>query len=210
MLKSNQTKAIKSTIILVAYLILIPIVFILYKNYNQQISANKPVTNSTAYSIVNHANDNTKYIKKEENDNFELKIEKINISAPIVLDVDGANENEYYKALENGVAHMKGTSKPSEQGNVVIFGHSSKNNDYVGDYGKIFANLDDIAIGDEIKIAKTNNNNEQYTYSVAEKKIISAGDVSVISATQNDQLTILTCWPIGSNEKRLAIIAVKK
>jgi sortase A len=210
MLKSNRTKAIKSTIVLIAYLIMISAAFILYKNYSQQTNTNKPIINSTAYSITDHVDENTKYIKKEENDNFELKIEKINISAPIILNVDGAKEDEYYKALESGVAHMKGTPEPSGHGNVVIFGHSSKNDNYIGDYGKIFANLDDVAVGDEIKITKTDNNNKEYVYNITEKKIISADDISVISATQNDQLTILTCWPIGSNEQRLAVIAVKK
>jgi len=138
--------------------------------------------------------------------NLELDIDKINVKAPIIFDIDGADENKYFKALEKGVAHMKNTSKPGEQGNVIIFGHSSAAIGATGGYNEIFAKLNNLNTNDEIKI-KDSKNNKEYRYKVNEKKIVLPTDVDIVNNTKNNQLTLFTCWPIGSDEKRLVIVA---
>ena len=139
---------------------------------------------------------------------FKLSIEKINIEAPIILNIDYNNIDDYNYALTLGVAHMAGSPHPDEKGNVVILGHSSPYQEYVGDYGKIFANLGDLEAGDIIKI-KGEKYGEIFQYKVREQKIVTPDEVSILGKTQNDQLTLITCWPIGSNAKRLIIIADK-
>jgi sortase A len=137
---------------------------------------------------------------------YRLRIEQIGVDSPIVLNVDGADKKTYFDSLEKGVAHMKGSTPPGDEGNIVIFGHSSKPDGYKGEYGEAFAKLNDLEIGDSIKIINTKTKDE-LNFSVIEKKIIQESDLSVIQPTQRALLTILTCWPIETHEKRLLIIA---
>ncbi|MDD3086424.1 MAG: sortase, partial [Patescibacteria group bacterium] len=62
----------------------------------------------------------------------------------------------------------------------------------------------DLEIDDEIKI---NFNQQEYKYKVSEKKIIPADDLSVLLPTEREILTLLTCWPVGTADKRLIVIA---
>ncbi len=81
---------------------------------------------------------------------FHLVIPSLNLDAPVIADVDGSNKEEYFKALENGVAHFKGTAKPGEGSNIFIFGHSSFYKNRPGNYKEIFKNLEQVKTGDEI------------------------------------------------------------
>lgn len=140
---------------------------------------------------------------KEENADYYISIDGLGIRAPIIRDVDPSNSEEYEQALMSGVALMAGTALPGEEnGNVFIFGHSSANNN--AKYGKIFADLNDLESGDEIKI---HFNQEEYRYSVNEKRIIEKDDFSVLEKTGAEQLTLMTCWPPGTDDKRLVVIS---
>ena len=135
---------------------------------------------------------------------FGLKIDKLNILVPIIKDVDGANKTAYNEALKGGVAHFEGTALPGEKGNIFIFGHSSAEIK-VGDYTKIFATLDDLTEGDEIIVYYKN---DEHKYKVSEKKIVAATDLSVLNKTKTETLTLMTCWPVGTKDKRLIVRAV--
>jgi len=137
--------------------------------------------------------------------NFDIIIPKLNISVPVVANVDGTNEAVYDKALEGGVAQFKGTALPGEKSNIFIFGHSSANID--GPYAKIFADLNDLSDTDEIKI---NYHGREYGYTVTSKNIVEATDISPLQKTNTEQLTLMTCWPIGTDQERLIVIAKLK
>ena len=134
---------------------------------------------------------------------FGLKIDKLELVAPIVKDVDGENKTTYNKALEGGVAHYSGTSLPGKGSNIFIFGHSSTVTGQ-GPYARIFAKLDDIEKGDEVIVFYED---KEYKYIVFDKTIVEKDDTSVLDPTKKEQLTLMTCWPIGTNEKRLIIKA---
>ncbi len=133
---------------------------------------------------------------------FDLSIAKIGITAPIITGVDPDNDKEYNAKLKEGVLLMPGTALPGETGNVFIYGHSSALEQ--SDFKEIFAKLNDLSTGDEIKI---NYKGTTYLYFVSEKKIVAPTDFSILEQTDDRKLTLMTCWPIGSDEKRLAIIA---
>jgi len=135
---------------------------------------------------------------------FHLLIPSLNISAPIIADVDGNDKDAYFKALQGGVAQYKGTSKPGEGGNIFIFGHSSYYWWDPGKYKEIFRNLEDIKAGDDISVW---NNSKEYKYKVTSTKVVEPTDVSVLNPTKNEQLTLMTCVPPGTAEKRLIVIA---
>lgn len=134
---------------------------------------------------------------------FEISIPKIEVAVPVVPNVDGTSEKAYDEALKMGVAHFQGTGLPSAGSNIFIFGHSSSVFG-TGKYDKIFAKLNNLAAGDTVTL---NFNNKAYNYTVASKKVISATDTSVIAPTDSEQLTLMTCWPVGSDQKRLVVVS---
>lgn len=134
--------------------------------------------------------------------NYNLVISKIDIKVPIVTDIDGKKKTTYIKSLNNGVAHMKDTALPGQEGNTFIFGHSSY---YSGDYKKIFATLNKLEKDDDITIT---SNKKEYKYKVTNKKVVAADAMEVTKQPKGKKiLTLMTCWPIGTNEKRLVVIA---
>lgn len=137
-------------------------------------------------------------------DDFHLIIPVLNTNAPVIADVDGTNKDTYFKALQGGVAHYKNTSKPGEGSNIFIFGHSSYYAWDPGKYKDIFKNLEDIKVGDEIDVW---NNKKEYKYKVTETKVVEPTDVSVLKPTKTEQVTLMTCYPPNTTEKRLIVIA---
>ncbi|OGD56845.1 hypothetical protein A2V71_01050 [Candidatus Berkelbacteria bacterium RBG_13_40_8] len=135
---------------------------------------------------------------------FHLVIPKLDMSVPIIPDVDGNDKEEYFKSLESGVAHYKGTSKPGDGSNIFIFGHSSFYWWSPGDYKEIFKTLSDLEEGDEIIVWREG---KEYKYKVTETKLVSPTDVSVLKPTKTEQVTLMTCWPPGTTQRRLIIIA---
>lgn len=135
--------------------------------------------------------------------NFDLVISKLNIDVPVIQNVDGTNKNNYTKALQEGVAHYKGTALPGETGNIFIFGHSSSL-DLDSKYNEIFKNLNDLENGDAISIFYQDKN---YQYQVFQKAIIEPDDLSVLDQDQDYILTLMTCWPIGTTDQRLVVRA---
>ena len=137
-------------------------------------------------------------------DGWMLKIPALDIQAPVISDVNGADTNAYNKALEKGLAHLKGSAKPGQGSNIFIFGHSSYYWYKPGDYKEIFKNLEDIKIGDEIIVWY---NQKEYHYIVDKIKTVLPNQVDVIKPTQIEQLSLMTCVPPGTTLKRLIVIA---
>lgn len=143
---------------------------------------------------------------------MRLIIPRINQNLPVV-GVKNENliarkwdelEADIQEALKNGVIHYPGTALPGDNGNVVITGHSSY---YVWDAGRfkdVFALLHDVRVKDKIVIYF---NQKKYIYEASEIKTVASKDVDVLKQTQGEQLTLITCTPIGTNLKRLIVIA---
>lgn len=144
-----------------------------------------------------------KEILNSEIKNFGIKIKKIDVAIPVIENVDGAEKEIYNKELQKGVAHLKGSALPGEGDNIFIFGHSSSFPGS-GPYSKIFAELNNLQVGDKIIVFYKG---EQYNYFVFEKEIVDKGNVSVAKSTNEEQLTLMTCWPIGTKRERLVIKA---
>lgn len=136
-------------------------------------------------------------------EDFHLVIPSLNLEAPIIADVDGSNKDEYFKALENGIAHFKGTAKPGEGSNIFIFGHSSFYRNKPGNYKEIFKDLEKMKSGDEIILWYQK---KEFRYQVSEIKVVNPDQVSVLGPTPKEQVSLMTCVPPGTTLKRLMII----
>ena len=130
---------------------------------------------------------------------YVIQIDKLNVKAPIIPNVDGIDEVLYLKALEKGVAHYKGTPLPGNKGNSFIFGHSSYYANKPGSYKEIFKTLGDLKVGDEMKIV---HGSETFVYKIFVSKKVADDDGSVLDETKDEVLTISTCWPPGTYAKR--------
>lgn len=139
---------------------------------------------------------------------FGIVIEKIGVNAPVVADVSMANKKEYLDALERGVAHAKGTSKPGQSGNSYLFAHSSLDFWNYGPYAGVFNLLRKLEAGDRIVVFYQG---ERYDYEVVGKEVVSGFDISPLLRTYaTPHLTLQTCDPPGVALNRLIITAKLK
>lgn len=130
-----------------------------------------------------------------------LTIPKIKVSTPIVFE-PSIVEAKVQKALESGVVHYGNTGNPGENGNAVIFGHSSNDWDKPGNYKFIFVLLEKLSVGDTYSI---DYKGTRYEYEIYERKVILATDVGVVAPTATPTSTLITCWPTGTSQKRLIV-----
>ncbi len=138
---------------------------------------------------------------------FYILISKLGVEAPIVPNVSTANKVEYMKALENGVAHAKGTALPGEDGNTFLFAHSSLNFWKLGKYATVFNLLNKLENGDTIIIVK---DGKPYLYQVYSKEIVKGWNTEPFDIEYSEPtLTMVTCYPPGSTVNRLVIKAKK-
>jgi LPXTG-site transpeptidase (sortase) family protein len=113
-------------------------------------------------------------------------------------------EDEMQNALKNGVVHYPGTSLPGQTGNIVITGHSSYFPWDSGRYKDVFAILYEVVEGDNIVIYYEQ---DKYVYEVTEIKIVMPEDIEILKQTPENKLTLITCYPVGTNLKRLVVTA---
>ena len=134
---------------------------------------------------------------------FGVQINKIGVKAVVTANVNGDNKSEYNDSLKVGLAHFKGTELPGAGGNIFIFGHSSGGKEG-GPYTKVFSKLNNLSNGDKIVVYYQG---QIHDYTITEKKVVASTDLSPLNLTKDERLTLMTCWPIGTKEKRLIIIA---
>ncbi|MDP3954163.1 MAG: sortase [bacterium] len=141
------------------------------------------------------------------NSNLYLNLPSIGISAPIVLETS-KDPNVIYKTLERGVVHFAGTPMPGEAGTSIILGHSSAYPWYQGKYGSVFALLNKLSVGDIFQIQ---TGGKILSYKVTDSLIFSpfSDQDTLAKFEQSDGSSVLlvSCWPVGTNYKRLAVKA---
>jgi|LDZU01.1.fsa_nt_gi sortase A len=226
----KNTKKITITLLIIL-LVLSPAFFlVLYPNYNNlvlafnsfdvyniskeasvkiltQISPNKEKYNEQVLgttSIEESLKDTEINLERKilEELNTTIRIDTINIEGDIV-------QGESSLRMNDGFWHFPTTSYPGEKGNSVIIGHRFL---HLPPRKDTFFNLEDIKIGESIVISQnTDPNNpteeENLNYIVTETKIVEPNDVSVIQQTDDYRLTLITCTPLWTSEKRFVVIA---
>ncbi len=103
--------------------------------------------------------------------------------------------------------YLISSAAPGDIGNTVIYGHNNVE-------GEVFKALDELTIGDEIQIETQDGT--VFTYQVSETTIIletgitpsqQAEHLSFFEQTNDERLTLLTCWPYTSNSHRVVVVA---
>ena len=102
--------------------------------------------------------------------------------------------------LDVAAGHVPGTALPGRAGNSVVVGHRDS----------VFAGLARVETGDEIRLAALGAGEER-RYRVSELRVVDPDDLSVLAPTQDERLTLITCYPfrwIGPAPQRYVVTAV--
>lgn len=136
-----------------------------------------------------------------------LIIPKINVD--VKVDYNAKNDSaSQLKAMETGVAYFGipgADSRPGQNGNTPIAGHSSNDALAPGDAAVkfIFARLEQLSIGDTFYL---NYKGTRYTYSITKKMVVQPNQVTKLQiGDKKPYATLITCTPLGTAQKRLLI-----
>ncbi len=119
-----------------------------------------------------------------------LDIPRLAVSMPIVSGDDDAT-------LTLAAGHLPDTPRPWEPGNSAIAGHRDG----------LFRPLKDIRVGDDVLLRTTRGD---LRYRVRDTKVVRPDDLSVLSRTKRQRLTLITCYPfyyVGAAPKRFVVHA---
>jgi len=106
-------------------------------------------------------------------------------------------EGDDAATLAEAVGHLPSSPLPGAPGNVALAGHRDT----------FFRPLRDLRVNDRIAFATLKGT---YQYQVESLKIVSPSDVSVLQASAEPTLTLVTCYPfyyVGSAPKRFIVRA---
>jgi len=115
-------------------------------------------------------------------------IPKIKLDAVVV-------EGTSRKQLLAGPGHMENTAQPGDVGNAVITAHRDT----------FFRHIYELNKGDLVELQRDGNT---FRYEVTGKRVVDPSDTSVLRASSERQLTLITCYPtyfIGPAPERLVV-----
>lgn len=121
-----------------------------------------------------------------------LEIPRLEIKAII-------REGDDDATLRHAVGHISSTAAPGEVGNVALAAHRDT----------FFRPLRNIRKNDRIIVSTLDGT---YEYLVQTTKIVSPSDVSVLKASAEKELTLVTCYPfyyVGSAPRRFVVHATQ-
>ena len=138
---------------------------------------------------------------------YLLNIPSLQVKAPVVLE-ESLNPDVIFNRLEDGAVHYADSVLPGELGTAIILGHSSAYPWYKGKYGSVFALLGHLKKGDEIVI---NNGQETLKFKVTESLVFNPfaknSDVQALEQTDTASIVLVSCWPVGTSYRRIAVRA---
>lgn len=139
-----------------------------------------------------------KTLQNNKNPFYTLSIPKLGIQNATVSTID--------YDLNSHLVNYPDTGIPPDNGNAVIFGHSTLPQWFnPKDYKAIFATVHTLTAGDEIF---TLVNGVTYKYKIFAITVVDPNDTSVFSQTYDTSyITLITCTPPGTVWKRLVIRA---
>ncbi len=143
----------------------------------------------------------------EEEKEFRIQIPRILASSSVVADVSPFNPNQYLEVLsQEKVAHSNLSEKPGTGAGsmIYIFAHSTQQGVNMARKNSVFYLLGELQAKDRVFVKYGEN---VFTYEVYDKKIVKASEIEYLNYSEYDKevLILQTCWPIGTDWKRLLI-----
>lgn len=156
---------------------------------------------STSESLTT-ASKNQEQISNNEETSIYLSIPKLNLLSPVEYAKNPETVNEY---LQKGIISLTPFLTPEIPGQNVLFGHSSDYPWNNNPFGTIFTLLPQLQSGDEILITR---GEELIRYQVRSSSITDPQLSGLLRKSQQHELILSTCYPIGFFNKRYNVIAV--
>jgi LPXTG-site transpeptidase (sortase) family protein len=142
-------------------------------------------------------------IPKPKDPNFSVIIPKIDVNQKVITNVNINDAKEVERALGQGIGWARGTAEPGNDGNSLLFSHSTQNAWDIFRYNSVFTLLRKVEVNDFFTVVY---DGRQLDFVVFEKKIVPASDRSyVTSVAEGKVVTLQTCDPPGSDKNRLLI-----
>lgn len=196
-------KFVKATIIdvIVAFLILILIIFSIYMCLGQAIEENIQLINQVAIKVENTTEQ--KEMEMNENNRLEnypeygtqyatIEISKIDVDLPVYY-------GDTLEILKKGVGHSSGSYFPGEGGSIVYMGHNSR---------KVFRRFSELQIGDSIKVTTSYG---EFNYKIYDMQLINETETDKLPIQKEKEiLMVYTCYPfnnIGYATQRYVVYA---
>jgi LPXTG-site transpeptidase (sortase) family protein len=131
---------------------------------------------------------------------------KISAPNPVFLTAKNTNVTIREGAVFNGqwilstesAFHYDASSRPTEPGNIIIYGHNTKN---------IFKSLKTVQKDDVITL--TTEDQQTHDYTIIDIQVVSPSETEYLQPTQEEILTVYTCTGL-MDTKRLVIRAKPK
>jgi LPXTG-site transpeptidase (sortase) family protein len=142
---------------------------------------------------------------------YSITIPRIGAYASIVSDVSPFDQAAYSKVLKDSVvAQAKGSSNPGggTGKSTFIFAHSTQQGLNLVRQNAVFYLLGELKNGDVVFI---NDSGKIHTYKVYMSKIVKASEIEYLKYSDplKEVVIMQTCWPIGTDWKRLLVFAEK-
>lgn len=134
----------------------------------------------------------------------QLIIGKIGLQTPVNFSEKTVDKTVLLDDMRDGTVRYPQTALPGQEGNVVIFGHSSSPWWSPGRYKFVFSVLDKMNNGDFILL---DYHNARYIYKVYNVKIVDSDNYAVLNQGSSHILSLITSSPAGSDYKRLVVSA---
>jgi sortase A len=141
-----------------------------------------------------------------------IAIPSIHLDAPVVISKDYQVTLYQQKYVEwappnKFAAGWQETSAPlGVVGNTVLNGHNNE-------YGDVFERLENLQVGDEIQVTSQavtfhyQVTNRMILLELNQELAIRADNAQWIQPSQDERLTLVTCWPLNGNSHRLIVVA---
>lgn len=145
-----------------------------------------------------------------------IVIPAIGLDAPVVVadfnytEIEGETFDQWLAPSEYAAGWHPNSALLGELGNTVINGHHNE-------YGKVFEKIVDLKVGDEIEVY---SKGRKFVYVVANPpmKLLELyqnvetrlNNARWLAHTDDERLTLVTCWPPLSNTYRVIVVARPK
>jgi LPXTG-site transpeptidase (sortase) family protein len=144
---------------------------------------------------------------------YYLSIPKLDLYAPVIAVnlqdtvVEGVSAKQLYVPNAFAIGWSEASAPVGKPGNSVLVGHNNE-------YGEVFNNLWQLEIGDQIIVHTAS---KERVYAVTETTMFQESGQSLelrqknaawINPTDDERITLVTCWPYYSNTHRFIVVAV--
>jgi LPXTG-site transpeptidase (sortase) family protein len=116
-----------------------------------------------------------------------------NISYPL-------NETGVSSKLDSSIVHLPKSVDPGKKGTTVFTAHSSSTKWTY--YANIFSSLNRLNQGSLIFVYK---GSEVFAYKVYKQEVVEARMEQITNDAGKERIALVTCWPLGTSEKRLVV-----